>query len=131
MHPFRAAVEAHSLESIADLLAEDVVFLSPVAFAPYHGRPLVSAILRHVAGVLQDFTYVREIGSGGEDGLALIFKANVDGREVHGCDFLTFNDDGLISEFCVMVRPLSGARALADAMAKEFEAIKRELGLAD
>ncbi|MBO2457839.1 nuclear transport factor 2 family protein [Actinomadura violacea] len=128
MHPFRAAVEKGDLDAVTGLLAEDVRFLSPVAYAPYEGRPVVSAILRAVTRVFADFRYVREIGGGRDH--ALVFKARVGDREVHGCDFLHHDDDGLIDEFCVMVRPLSGAKALSEAMAVEFETVKREMGLA-
>ncbi|MFF0517887.1 nuclear transport factor 2 family protein [Actinomadura nitritigenes] len=128
MHPFRAAIETGDLDALPDLLAEDVRFLSPVAFAPYDGRPVVSAILRAVTRVFADFRYVREISDGRDH--ALVFKARVGDREVHGCDFLHHDDSGLIDEFCVMVRPLSGAKALSEAMAVQFEAVKREMGLA-
>ena len=56
-----------------------------------------------------------------------MFKARVGDREIHGCDFLHHDDDGRISEFCVMVRPLSAANALAEEMARQFEIITREL----
>lgn len=127
MHPFRAAIETGDLNALPDLLAEDVRFLSPVAYAPYDGRPVVSAILRAVTRVFTDFRYVREISDGRDH--ALVFKARVGDREVHGCDFLHHDDSGLIDEFCVMVRPLSGAKALSEAMAVQFEAAKREMGL--
>ncbi|MGP4024934.1 nuclear transport factor 2 family protein [Actinomadura sp. 3N407] len=127
MHPFRAAIEKGDIGALPALLSEDVTFLSPVAFAPYEGRATVSAILRAVTRVFADFRYVNEINDGRDH--ALVFKARVGDREVHGCDFLHQDDDGLIDEFCVMVRPLSGAKALSDAMAVEFEAVKRDLGL--
>jgi hypothetical protein len=127
MHPFRRAVEAHDLDAFPGLLAEDVTFLSPVAFQPYQGRTLVAAILRGAARAFEDFRYVREINSPDGREHALMFKARVGDREVHGCDFLQHDDDGLIGEFCVMVRPLSAARALADEMARQFEIITREV----
>ncbi|WP_030144767.1 nuclear transport factor 2 family protein [Spirillospora albida] len=129
MHPFRAAVEKGDLDALPGLLAEDVTFLSPVAYAPYEGRVMVAAILRAVTQVFEDFRYVGEIQDAGGRDHALVFKARVGGREVHGCDFLHFDEDGLIDEFCVMVRPLSGARALSEAMAARFESVKREAGL--
>ncbi|GAA4289185.1 limonene-1,2-epoxide hydrolase [Actinomadura luteofluorescens] len=128
MHPFRAAIEKGDLDALPALLAEDVTFLSPVAFAPYEGRATATAILRAVTRVFTDFRYVREIGGGRDH--ALVFKARVGDREVHGCDFLHHDDAGLIDEFCVMVRPLSGAQALSDAMAVQFETVRREMGLA-
>ncbi|MER7668187.1 nuclear transport factor 2 family protein [Kitasatospora sp. NPDC096128] len=126
MHPFRAAVEAGDHDALQALLAEDVVFTSPVAFKPYPGKAMTAAILRGVGRVFEDFRYVREInGVDGRD-RAFVFKAAVDGREVHGCDFLHFDEDGLIDELTVMVRPLSGAQALATAMGAQFERITAE-----
>lgn len=127
MHPFRAAVEKGDTDALPALLAEDVTFLSPVAYAPYEGRTMVTAILRAVTRVFADFRYIREINDGRDH--ALIFKARVGDREVHGCDLLHHDEDGLIDELCVMVRPLSGARALLDAMTVELESVKREMGL--
>jgi hypothetical protein len=105
MHPFRAAVEAGRFDALEQLLAEDVRFLSPVAFTPYDGRALVGAILRGVGRVFEDFVYVREVGAVADPGLVLMFTARLGEREVHGADFLQFDDAGLIRELCVMLRP--------------------------
>ena len=102
---FRAAVEAGDHDAIAPLLAEQVTFLSPVAFTPYHGREMVAAILRGAGRAFSDFRYEREIRSDDGRDIALVFRARVGDRDVHGCDFLRLDDDGLIEEFCVMVRP--------------------------
>ena len=127
MHPFRQAVEADDHDAFPALLAEDVTFLSPVAFAPDRGRMLVAGILRGAARAFADFRYVREIaGPDGRDHV-LMFEARVGERAIHGADFLRHGDDGLIAEFCVMVRPLSAATALAQEMARQFEIVKREL----
>ena len=125
---FRAAVEAGDHGAIAPLLAEQVTFLSPVAFTPYRGREMVAAILRGAGRVFSDFRYEREIRSADGRDVALVFRARVDDREVHGCDFLRLDDTGLIEEFCVMVRPLSAANALSAAMAEQFPIIAQELG---
>ncbi len=126
MHPFRVAAEAGDADAMKAMLAPDVTFLSPVAFQPYEGRELVASILRGVERVFEDLHYVREIANPDGREVALMFKTRVGGREVHGCDFLTFGDDGLIAEFCVMVRPLSAANALAEAMGAQFERIVKE-----
>jgi limonene-1,2-epoxide hydrolase len=125
---FRDAVEARDHDAIAPLLAEQVTFLSPIAFTPYHGREMVAAILRGAGRAFSDFRYEREIRSDDGRDLALVFRARVGDREVHGCDFLRLDDAGLIEEFCVMVRPLSAANALSAAMAEQFEIVARELG---
>ena len=124
VHPFRAAVEARDAEAMEALLAEDVVFTSPVAFKPYPGKPITAAILRGVMRVFEDFRYVREIDGGSDH--ALVFEATVDGKRITGCDFLHINDDGLIDDFMVMVRPLSGATARAARMGDEFDRIASE-----
>jgi hypothetical protein len=76
--------------------------------------------------VFEDFRYVREIAATDGRDHALVFTATVDGKQVNGCDFLHFDDAGRIDDFMVMVRPLSGAQALAEAMGEQFERISRE-----
>jgi hypothetical protein len=126
MRAFREAIEAGDLDAAESLLAENVVFTSPVVFKPYAGRAITAAILRAVARVFEDFRYVRELsGADGRDH-ALVFTAKVGEREIDGCDFIHVDEDGLIDEFTVMVRPLSGAQALAAAMGARFEQITKE-----
>ncbi|WP_354697948.1 hypothetical protein DSM112329_03607 [Paraconexibacter sp. AEG42_29] len=122
-HPFKTAVESWDFDAIPALLAEDVVFRSPVAFKPYHGRAMVGAILLGVSRVFEDFRYEREVGGEGPGVHVLEFKARVGDVDVHGVDILTTGDDGLITELTVMVRPLSAANAVAAAMKVQFAAI--------
>ncbi|ETA06532.1 nuclear transport factor 2 family protein [Gordonia alkanivorans] len=126
MRQFREAVEARDAQAMQDLLADDVVFTSPVAFKPYPGKAITSAILRGVLRVFEDFRYVREINDAGGRDSALVFEATVNGKAVTGCDFIHINDDGKIDDFMVMVRPLSGAQALAEAMGAQFDQIAAE-----
>jgi hypothetical protein len=127
---FRRAVEARDEEAIAALLADDVVFTSPVAFTPYPGKATTAAILRAVLRVFEDFHYVRDITDVDGQDSALIFKAVVSGKQVNGCDFLHVNDEGLIDDFTVMVRPLSAAVAVSEAMGAQFDRIQREAAAA-
>ena len=95
-------------------LAPDVVFRSPVVFKPYEGRDVVMHLLRNVLAIFEEFEYLDELR--GEDTEALIFKARVGDRWVHGLDHLRVGADGLVTELMVMVRPMSGVIALAEAM---------------
>ncbi|MGW5706987.1 nuclear transport factor 2 family protein [Amycolatopsis japonica] len=124
MPTFREAVEAKDASAIEALLADDVVFTSPVAFKPYQGKAITAAILRGVLRVFEDFRYVREI----QDGVHHVyeFEATVDGLQINGCDLLTFDAEGKIVDFKVMVRPLRAAEALAGRMGAQFEAIKAD-----
>lgn len=56
----------------------------------------------------------------------LVFTATVAGKKLQGCDLLHFDENGRIDDFTVMVRPLSAAQALAEAMGAQFERIARE-----
>ena len=126
MNPFRKAVEDGDHEAVVALLAEDVVFTSPVVFKPYAGKAITAALLGGVLRVFEDFRYVREIANPDGRDLALVFEARVGDRQIQGCDLLHFDEDGRIDALTVMVRPLSGAQALQQAMAAQFERIERE-----
>ncbi|MEH0542034.1 nuclear transport factor 2 family protein [Streptomyces sp. B21-105] len=126
MRAFREAVEAGDLEAVEALLSEDVFFTSPVVFKPYPGKAITAAILRAVSQVFEDFRYERELEGGEGRDHALVFTARVGERRLSGCDFIHLDDNGLIDELTVMVRPLSGAQALAAAMGARFDDIVKE-----
>jgi hypothetical protein len=114
MKAFRQAVEARDLAALTNLLAPDVAFHSPVTFRPYMGREQVGFILATVAQVFEDFSYVAEMETGAYS--ALVFRARVGDRTLEGVDLIERNADGFVARLTVMVRPLSGAQALAEAM---------------
>jgi hypothetical protein len=117
---FRSAVEGEDPRALTEALADDVVFRSPVVFRAYEGKPVVSTILTEAAmKVFEDFRYVEQLEH--QDACALIFKARVGERELDGLDLLRFDRDGKVTELTVMVRPMSGLNALAEAMARQFE----------
>jgi hypothetical protein len=116
VHAFRAAIEARDIDAAVALLAEDVVFRSPVVFKPYEGRAAVGVLLHAVSEVFEDFRYLREIGAEDATDHALVFQARVGDHQLEGCDFLHTDEHGAIDELVVMVRPLSATLALAEAM---------------
>jgi SnoaL-like domain len=121
MQEFRSAIEARDLDGLVPLFSDDVIFRSPVVHAPYHGRDQAMALLRAVGEVFEDFRYTREMGAPGAADSALVFRARVGDREVEGCDFIHRGDDGLIDELYVMVRPMTGLMALAEAMRRQLD----------
>jgi hypothetical protein len=116
---FKRAVEAADHAALLETLAPDVVFRSPVVFKPYEGREAVALLLAAVMRVFEDFRYTAEVDQG--ERKVLMFETRVGDREIEGADFLRFDDDGLIVEFVVMVRPMSGVLALAEAMRAQLE----------
>jgi SnoaL-like domain len=114
---FRDAVERMDLDGVRELLAPDTVFHSPVTFHPFVGRDTVAQLLSLVANTFEDFRYTDELVVDGMH--ALIFKASVAGKELEGLDLLRFDEQGLIADFTVMVRPLSGLIPFAQAMGEK------------
>jgi hypothetical protein len=113
---FRTAVESGDHAGMVSALAPGVVFHSPNTFKPFEGRDAVSTLFGVLLSTFEDFRYTDELDSG--DVKALVFEARVGDRLVQGLDLLRFDDDGLIADFTVMVRPLSAAMALAEAVGK-------------
>jgi len=121
---FVDAIHARDAEAVKAALAPEVRFFSPVVFKAYEGRDVVGLILTEGAmKVFEDFEYVHRLEDSEARVATLIFRANVGGRALDGLDLMSFDDDGLIAELKVMVRPLSGTNALAEAMGKRFEAL--------
>jgi len=117
---FRRAAEAKDFSQVEELLAEDVVFRSPVVFKPYEGREALGMLLGAVVQVFEDFRYSGQVEDG--DTAVLMFEARAGERELQGVDILKFGEDGKIRELTVMVRPMSGMNALAEQMKKMLEA---------
>jgi hypothetical protein len=120
MKAFREGIENRDLDGLLALFTENVVFRSPAVYAAYRGRQKVALLLAAVGEVTEDFHYDREIGASDAADQALVFRARVGEREIEGCDFIHLNDEGLIDEFYVMVRPLSGLTALAEALSRQL-----------
>ena len=114
-HPFRAAVERADLDEMVATLHPDVRLYSPVAFRPFVGHDQVRELFAHLLEVFEGFHYVDELAGDGTH--ALIFRTQVGDAQVQGLDHMVLGADGLVTEFTVMVRPLSAAIALAEAMA--------------
>ena len=106
------------VQDLQAMLAEDVVFHSPYLAEPYAGRQATALILTTVSEVLQDFTYHREIIEG--NNWALEFSARVGDQSLKGIDLIRLDDDDLIVEFEVFVRPYNGLRTLGVAMARRL-----------
>ena len=103
-----------------ELLHPQAVFRSPMAHTPYPGAQVVNMILNTVLKVFEDFAYHRELATADGLNVVLEFSAKVGGRELKGIDMIRFDDSGLIVEFEVMVRPMSGLQALGAEMAQRL-----------
>ena len=109
---------------LADLLADDAVFHSPVVHTPQVGKPIVMAYLIAASHVLgnDDFRYVRELVDGDE--MMLEFVTELDGIAINGVDIIRWNGSGQITDFKVMVRPLKAINKVWEMMATQLAAAK-------
>jgi len=111
-----------------ELLADDVVFYSPIVFSPQKGKEITKLYLNAAGQTLGgdeeakgssggggSFGYTKEILSGNQ--AMLEFETSSEGLYVNGVDIITCNDEGRIVEFKVMIRPLKAINKVHAQMA--------------
>ena len=124
-----------------ELLADDVEFHSPIVFTPQKGKAITKMYLGAAGNTFSDnadpsekklqdlesssskFKYVKEVLAGNH--AVLEFEAEVDGKYVNGVDIITCNDEGKITEFKVMVRPLQGVNVMHEQMKAMLEKMQK------
>ncbi len=113
-------ITAGELGGLPALLHPDATFRSPMAFKPYASAKAVNLILTTVFGVFEDFVYHRELAS--DDGLSAVleFSARVGDKQLKGIDLIRVDAEGRITDFEVMIRPLSGLQALGEQMGQRI-----------
>ena len=113
------------LGALDDILADDVVFHSPVVHTPQKGKDLTRMYLTAAFYVLfgAGFRYVREVASG--DNAVLEFTAEIEGIHINGVDMIHWNPAGRIDDFKVMIRPLKAVNLLHRLMREMLEQLPR------
>jgi ketosteroid isomerase-like protein len=114
-------VTSRDAAALKELLAEDVVFVSPVVHTPQAGRTLTMAYLHAAMQVLNNpsFHYLNQWF--GPDSAVLEFECVVEGITVNGIDMIHWNVAGRIDHFKVMVRPLKAMNKLHEMMGRELQ----------
>ena len=114
-------ISGESETGLDALIHDDCVFLSPIVFTPQVGKAITMMYLGAAAQTLgnDSFRYVREIQQGNQ--AMLEFETEIEGIAVNGVDIITCDDDGLITEFKVMVRPLKAINAVHASMMAMLE----------
>lgn len=117
-------LNTQDMSILDELLAENVVFRSPVAYQPYPGKAVVKFILSNVIQIFENFTYHREFYTSEGESVVLEFSANVGDKKIKGVDIIRFDASGQIVDFEVMLRPKSGLEALAAQMGQRMSAFQ-------
>ena len=114
IHAFHDAVLAKDDTALLPLFATDIRFLPPTYWKTWTGDRAVAAVLGHVNAVFTDFSYRRVLGDGHD--WMLEFQCKVEGLDAVGVDLIALNEQGLIQELEVVMRPYKTIGALRDAM---------------
>lgn len=119
---WHALVDARDAAGLDALLADDVVFHSPVVHTPQRGKAIAKQYLSAAIAVFGNpsFRYVREVV--GERDALLEFEVEIDGVQVNGVDLIRWDDGGQIVDFKVLVRPLKALLAIQQRMAALLQA---------
>ncbi|HEX9035325.1 MAG TPA: nuclear transport factor 2 family protein [Streptosporangiaceae bacterium] len=121
LRSWHAVIESRDLPALDDLLADDVVFRSPVVFTPQEGKAVTLAYLTAAMAVLgPSLRYLHQWHD--EASAVLEFEADLGGTYVQGVDMLRWNDEGKLVAITVLVRPMRGMQRLLELMAAELSA---------
>ena len=130
-------MKSNDMDKLDELLAEDVVFYSPVVYTPQKGKDITKMYLMAAGGVFgegtidamsdsneskSNFKYIKEII--GEKSALLEFESEMDGIYVNGVDVISWNEEEKITEFKVIVRPLQAVNMLHQKMQAMLENMK-------
>lgn len=125
LQKWHQAVKSRDIQMLDEILSDEVVFHSPVVWTPQEGKAITKMYLSAAMYVIanENFNYVKEITSGNQ--ACLEFTTKIGETIVNGTDIITFDDEGKITEFKVMVRPLRGMMILKEKM---FELMQKMSG---
>ena len=115
-------VKTRNAKGLRDLLADEVVFHSPVVHTPQAGKAVTTQYLAAAFQVFfkASFRYVREVV--GPRDAVLEFQVEIDGITVNGVDMIRWNDEGRITDFKVMIRPLKAINLIHQKMGAMLQA---------
>ena len=119
---WHALLKRQDPSGLEALLADDVVFHSPIVHTPQVGKPITTLYLSAALQVFfnETFRYVRELK--GPNDAVLEFQVELDGLSVNGVDMIKWNDAGQIIEFKVMLRPLKAVNLIHQKMGALLQA---------
>ncbi len=117
-------VEARDAAGLDNILADNVVFHSPVVHTPQTGKPITTLYLTAALHVLNNdtFKYLREVISG--NNAVLEFQTVIEGISINGVDMISWDKDGKIIDFKVMIRPLKAINLVHKMMGEMLQKIK-------
>ncbi len=117
-------VSLRDYNMLTEIVDDNCIFYSPVVFTPQRGKDITLKYLMAASEVFNasNFKYHKEIIS--NQHASLEFTLTLEDTEINGIDLITWNDDGLITEFKVFIRPLQGVNIIHKMMGNMLESFK-------
>ncbi len=123
-------IETRNPKILDDLLANDVIFYSPIVWVPQDGKQITKLYLMAALEVFgsenSNFMYVRQVID--KNQFFLEFATMIDGITVNGVDMIEVNNENKIISFKVMIRPLKAIHKVHEKMGEMLEKLKIQKG---
>ncbi len=118
-------LESKDSNFLDEILDDSCVFTSPIVFKPIEGKEMSKLYLMGAGQTfdMSRFKYVREVVDG--LGQVLEFETYIDDNSVNGVDIIRWNEEGRITDFKVMIRPLQAIGALQKKMSEALESFNK------
>ena len=123
IHKWHEVINSDDMNALDNIIAKEAVFSSPVVFTPMEGKEITIMYL-HAAGQsfnMEKFKYTKEIHDGMNS--VLEFETYIDDISVNGVDMIEWNQDGMISNFKVMIRPFKAVQKVQEKMVEALESL--------
>ena len=116
MHPLRKLRESGNptAAQVGELLAENIVFNSPILVRPIEGREVVAAIFAQSSATRGSGTYTAEFKL--DERTFLRWVGTMDGHKLESFEVVVDNEQGLIVERTIALRPYPALKLFRDAM---------------
>jgi len=117
---YRTAAEAKDGDRIVALMSDAIRMHSPTKLKPFEGKAMVYFLFGQLMQVLEDFQFMRVESAG--DHATFYFSCTIGGKQAEGIDSIHWDENGLIDDFRVMIRPLTALQALNEKMGRRLAA---------
>ena len=126
LNNWHTMIQNKQVEQVSTLLADNVTLFSPVIHTPIQGKQMVSMYLTAAFHTFLNgsFNYDREFTA--DNATVLEFSLNIDGIDINGIDMITWNEDGKITEFKVMIRPYKALNMINDQMTAMLATLQQQ-----
>ncbi|ASP47584.1 nuclear transport factor 2 family protein [Cognaticolwellia beringensis] len=126
LHNWHDLIKNKAVDQVSTLLADDVTLFSPVIHTPIKGKKVVSMYLTAAFHTFLNGTFKYDREFSGDNSAVLEFSLSVNGIDINGIDMITWNEQGKITEFKVMIRPYKALNMINDQMTAMLDKLKQQ-----